>query len=328
MSATRAGVARGRSEWLREVRDRHRTAAQVLPVYLLTLLLLAVGEMLHVGFISVANLGAVLLLSTFLGVVAYAQGIVVLTGGFDLSVAWVMTMGGVMLTGLSRGSNANALWAIPLILATGSFVGLLNGLGIVFLDIPPIVMTLAMDVIVQGVVMTVISGTPSGAAPPLLMALATTNVVPGVPWLVVFFAVFVAAGILLLTATPLGRYVYAIGNSQRVSRLSGVRVNLVLVTVYAISGFCSALAGMLIAGYTQTAFLGTGDTYLLPSLAAVIVGGASIFGGRGHYGATAGGAILLTVLSTILASLNWPDAVRSIVYGAVILATVVLVRQD
>lgn len=307
--------------------DRRRSLAQILPVYVLVIALLLVGQALHSGFVSLANLGAIFVLSTFVAVVAFAQGIAVLTGGLDLSVAWVMTAGGIMLTALSQGSNVRALWAVPLVLATGTFIGLLNGLGIVLLDIAPIVMTLAMNVIVEGAVMTTISGTPSGAAPPFLTAMATRNMLPGVPWLALFFIAFTLAGILVLNKTRFGREVYAVGNSPLVARLSGVNVNRVLVTVYAISGFCAALAGMLAAGYTRTAFLGTGDNYLLPSLAAIIVGGASIFGGRGQYASTAGGAILLTVLSAILASLNWPDAVRTIVYGLVILVTVVLLHE-
>lgn len=300
---------------------------QVVPVYMLCLALLLVGQFIHGGFITIGNIGQILLLSTFIAVVAYGQGIVVLTGGFDLSVAWVMTMGGIMLTSMSQGSNANAIWAIPVVLAAGLGIGLLNGLGIVLFDIAPIVMTLAMNTIIQGVVMTSISGTPNGSSPPFLSYLTNANLVLGIPWLAVILVAFAILGILLLNFTTFGRYVYSVGNSPLAARLSGVHVNRTVVWVYGISGLCAALAGILAAAYTQTAFLGTGDSYQLPSLAAVVVGGASIFGGRGQYAATAGGAILLTILSAILASLNWPDAVRTIAYGVVILITVVAMRQ-
>lgn len=316
-------LAVGRSGFL----EQHRSIMQIVPVYLIAIGLLIIGQVIHPGFVSVPNIGQILLLSTFIAVVSYGQGIVVLTGGFDLSVAWVMTMGGIMLTSMSQGSNISAIWVIPVVLGTGLAIGMVNGLGIVLFDIAPIVMTLAVNTIIQGVVMTAIQGTPGGSSPPFLSYLTNANLVFGIPWLAVILFIFAILGILLLNFTSFGRYVYAVGNSPLAARLSGVNVNRTLVWVYGISGLCAALAGILAAAYTQTAFLGTGDSYQLPSLAAVVVGGASIFGGRGQYAATAGGAILLTILSAILASLNWPDAVRTIAYGVVILITVVAMRQ-
>lgn len=305
---------------------RHRTSAQILPIYVAVLILLVVAQRIYSGFMSPGNLANLLVLATFVAVVAYGQGIVMLTGGLDLSVAWVMTMGGIVVTAQSQGLDARGAWAIPLVLLLGSLVGLINGIGVVAIGIAPIIMTLATNVVVQGVVMTAISGTPSGAAPPVLAQL-TIGSLGGVPWLVIFLIGFTALGTFLLVGTRFGRQLHAIGNSETIARLSGVRVGQVLVLAYVISGFCAALAGMLIAGYTRTAFLGTGDSYLLPSIAAVIVGGASVFGGRGHYVATVGGAIFLTVLSAILISLNWPNAVRTIANGLVILLAVLVLRQ-
>jgi ribose transport system permease protein len=310
----------------RAVTARHRTTAQILPIYVAILLLLLVGEGLYRGFVRPENIAALLVLATFTAVVAFGQGIVVLTGGLDLSVAWTMTMSGVFLTAQSQGMDDRGAWVIPLVLAVGTAIGVVNGLGVVWLGIAPIIMTLATNVVVQGVVMTLISGTPSGAAPPMLVRL-TTGTVGGVPWMVIFLVVFTAAGTFVLVGTRLGRHLYAAGGNPVVAALSGVRTNRVLVFAYAASGFCAALAGMLAAAYTRTAFLSTGDGYLLPSIAAVIVAGASVFGGKGHYVATVGGAIFLTLLAAVLTSLNWPNSVRIMANGLVILAAVVVLGQ-
>lgn len=307
-------------------RARHRTLLQILPIYGAVIILLAVGESVHSSFVSPSNIGSLLLLSTFTAVVAFGQGLVILVGGFDLSVAWTMTMAGVFLTSQAQGSNARGAWVIPLVLVAGVGVGLVNGLGVAIFDVAPIVMTLATNFVLQGVVMTAISGTPSGKAPPFLVAL-TNNSWGWLPWLAVFLLCFTVAATVLLRGTGLGRRLHVVGYNRAVAQLSGVPVRRTVIVAYVLSGACSAAAGMLAAGYTTTSSLTTGDTYLLLSIAAVVIGGASVLGGRGHYPATVGGAIFLTVLGAILAAVKWPDAVRTIITGVVILLAVLLLGQ-
>lgn len=312
---------------IRKFLDRYRTVGSILPIYLLVLALLVLGDVLHAGFVSVGNVAQILQLATFTAVAAFGQGIVILTGGFDLSIPWVITMAGLVMTAVAQGSNTAGFVGIALAIGLGALAGFVNGLGVVIGGIHPIVMTLAVNDIIEGIVMTLIQGTPSGSSPPFLVTLTTGTLVAGIPNLVVFLILFVAIGVFVLNFTTFGRRVYAVGNSALAAKLSGVNSGSILVAVYVISGICAAVAGILLAGYTTTAYIDTGDNYLLPSLAAVVVGGASIFGGRGNYAATVGGAIFLTVLAAILSSINWPDAVRTIIQGLAILATVVLVRQ-
>jgi len=120
---------------------------------------------------------------------------------------------------------------------------------------------------------------------------------------------FLALALLLLHRTAFGRRIYAVGNSQVAAKLSGVRVGATLIAVYCLSGLCSAVVGLLLAGFSSQAFLGMGDPYLLPSIAVVVVGGALITGGRGHYLGVFGGALLLTALGTLLAGTTVPPAV-------------------
>jgi ribose transport system permease protein len=232
----------------------------------------------------------------------------------------------VLLTGLTHGVNAAAVWAVPLVLVVGVLVGLINGLGVVALGLPPIVVTLAANGLLQGVTLIYSGGAPEGWAPPLLSSFTNGRFGPLSPaaWCVPLFLVL---ALVLMHRTPFGRRVQAIGNSQVAAKLAGVRVGGVLIAVYCLSGLCAALTGVLLAGFSNQAFLGMGDPYLLPSIAIVVVGGALITGGRGHYLGVFGGALLLTALGTLLAGTTVPPAVRDIINGLVVLAAVMTLRD-
>jgi ribose transport system permease protein len=201
-----------------------------------------------------------------------------------------------------------------------------NGLGVVLLGLPPIVMTLAMNGILQGVALIYCNGTPSGFAAPAQRWFMTGHLAGPTPvvWFLVLFVIF---ALLLLSRTVFGRRIYAIGNSILVARLSAVPVGRTLIGVYALSGFCSALVGILLSGFSGQASLGMGDDYLLPSNAVVVVGGTLITGGRGHYLGMLGGVLLLTALSTLLAGTTLPSAVRDIIFGLVVLSAVLALRE-
>ena len=139
--------------------------------------------------------------------------------------------------------------------------------------------------------------------------------------------VWAAVGILLILAlnrTPFGRYVYAIGNSERVTYLSGISTRAVLIAAFVTSGACSAFAGAMLAGYAGKAYQAMGDPYLLPAIAAVVLGGTSILGGQGTYLGTVAGVILITLLQSILSVMQMPEAGRQIIYGVVIVAMLLL----
>ena len=209
----------------------------------------------------------------------------------------------------------------------GTGLGALNGAGIVLLGLPPIVMTLAMNGILQGAALVYSNGTPAGFASPAERWLMTGSLGGVTP--VVWFLVGVRGpgARCCSTGRTFGRRVYAVGNSPLVARLSGVGVGGTLIGVYALSGFCAALVGILLSGFSGQASLGMGDEYLLPSIAAVVVGGTLITGGRGHYLGMLGGVLLLTALSTLLAGTTLPSAVRDIIFGLVVLGAVLALRE-
>ena len=307
--------------WRRHAEDLR----YALPAYVCFLLVLIGTGFLYRG-LSGGYVNSLLVLGSFLAVLSLGQGAVILTGGLDLSLPWTIGLSGILLAGLVQGRAFEAAWAVPLVLLIGLAIGLVNGLGIVLFALPPIVMTLAMDGILQGVAMVYSNGTPSGFAPPELVWLMTARVGGVTPelWLL---AIFMIAATLLLSRTPFGRRVYAVGNSLRAARLSGVNVGRTLVLVYVLSGLCSAIVGVLLDGFSGQASLGMGDSYLLPSIAVVVVGGTLITGGRGSYPGMIGGVLLLTALQTLLAGTTLPDATRQIIYGLVVLGAVVALRE-
>ena len=307
---------------------RHREAlTYALPAYVCFLAVVLMTQLVagHALF-SGKYYDAIIVLASFMAILALGQGTVILTGGLDLSLPWTIGLCGILLTGMVKGSDVALLYALPLVLATGALIGLLNGIGVVFLGLSPIVMTLAANGILQGLALVYSGGTPAGFAAPALRWFMTGRLL-GVTPVVWMMALFVPAAVLLLQRTPFGRRVYGIGNGLRAARLSGIEVGKTLLGVYALSGFCAALVGVLLAGFSGQASLGMGDEYLLPSIAVVVVGGALITGGRGHYLGILGGVLLLTALQTLLAGTTLPYATRAILFGLVVLGAVIALRE-
>jgi ribose transport system permease protein len=308
--------------------ERHRESLRlIVPAWVCLVLALVATEIVFGGrVVSPSYWNSLVVLASFLTILALGQGAVILTGGLDLSIPWTIALSGIVVAGLVQGSDQAALYAIPLGLLIGISVGAFNATGVVFLGLSPIVMTLATNGIVQGLALVYSDGTPAGFVSPAMRHFMTGRFAGMAPvtWFMIGFVVF---ALLLLTRTRFGRHVYALGNGRVVSRLSGIGVGRTLFGVYMLSGFCAALAGILLASFSGQASLGMGDDYLLPSIAVVVVGGALITGGRGHYFGMLGGVLLLTVISILLAGTTLPHAVRDIIYGLVVLGAVLALRE-
>jgi ribose transport system permease protein len=307
---------------------RHGEALRyALPAYVCFLAVVLVTQFwLGNAVLSWNYWNSLLVLSSFLAILALGQGTVILTGGLDLSVPWTIGLCGILLAGMVQGSDAMLPYAIPVVLAVAVLIGLANGLGIVVLGLSPIVMTLATNGVLQGLALIYSGGTPAGFSSPMLRWFMTARI-GGITPVVAFVALFAVFAVVLLSRTPFGRRVYGIGNGVRVAELSGIAVGRTLIGVYVLSAVCAALVGILLTGFSGQASLGMGDEYLLPSIAVVVVGGALITGGRGHYLGMLGGVLLLTAMQTMLAGSNLPYATRAILYGAVVLGAVIALRE-
>jgi ribose transport system permease protein len=295
----------------------------ILLAYAGMVALLLITALFSPGFLSESNLRSTLVLAAFVGIVALGQTFVIIGGGIDLSIPWVLNCAAILMTMLCGGQDLPLVWVAPLILAGGAMIGLVNGLGVALFGVPPIIMTLAANVILQGLILVYTGGSPTPSAPEAIKFMAVGRLGP-VPVIVIIWAVLAVVASILLSKAAFGRHLYALGSSPTVAEFSGVPTIRTTVVTYVMSGLSAALAGMLLTGYSGQAYLGMGDTYLFTSIAAVAIGGASILGGSGHYLGTIAGALVLTILTGLLPALNLSSGALLVVYGAVILLTVSL----
>jgi ribose transport system permease protein len=252
--------------------------------------------------------------ASFLGIVAAGMMIVVLLGHIDLSVPWTIAASAMLATAWG------GPLAIPIGLGFGLLVGIFNGLGVAYLRVPSMIFTLGVNVMLRGFMVMLTGGfSPSSVPTPAMLLIAKGDVL-GIPNPVIVWVLVSIAISFLLRRTAFGRYVYSTGNSEAAVYLSGISTRLVLVASFALCSLLSALAGLLIAGYSSKAFQAMGDPYLLPSIAAVVVGGTNILGGSGRYSGTVAGTILIVILQSVLSVMQMPEAGRQIIYGVVIIA--------
>lgn len=299
----------------------------IVMAYGFAVVLFGIGEIISPGFIGGHHILTILVIASFVGYVGIGQTLVILTGGIDLSIAYLMNAAAVFLTGLAASRVAPPDMVFVLVALGGALVGLVNGLGIVWLNIPPLVMTLGMNSVLEGIVLVYTNGTPTGKAPGLIHYLVNGHWGP-IPVDLVVWVVLTLIVEGMLSRSIFGRHVYAVGNSVTASYLSGINVSRTLIGTYMLAGFFSGLSGMFLTGFAGYSYLGMGDAYLLPSIAVVVIGGASILGGRGKYLGSIAGAIVITVLTTLLTILNMPVAARDILYGLVILAALLIYGRE
>jgi ribose transport system permease protein len=298
-----------------------------LAAYVAVVVLFAASRVLvGASFASLNGFWNILVLASFIALAGAGQGLVVLTGGIDLSIPWVITLAGVLVSGWTNGDNGALVWVVPAVVGIAVVVGVINGLGVVALGISPVVFTIAMNVILEGVVLVLTDGTPKGEAPPMLKQIMHDRIggIPLIAFVLVVFAVVIG---LLMSRTTFGQRVYALGTNENVARLSGVNRTAVLLGVYALSAVTAALAGMALTGYASQSYLGMGDLYLLPSIAAVVIGGSSILGGRGHYAGPFAGAVFLALLGSVTTAMGLSNAMQQVLYGLVVLVAVIAVRD-
>ena len=276
--------------------------------------------------LSPQGINSVLLLTSMMAMASLAQSFVILVGGIDLSIPMIAAYSGIFLNWFAKNQNGPLIWLIPVVLAFGCAIGAINGAGVVFLQVHPIVMTMGVAAILEGAIMLFTSGTSKGNAPEAIGWFVTGRI-GGVYVSVLVMIVLAAVVGAFQSYSAFGRRLYAIGNNRRAAKLSGVRVQLYEFLAYVLCGFFASVLGIMITGFVRQAYIKMADGYLLVSIAAVAVGGAQMNGGKGHHLGTLGGAIMLSLLSVILTSFMMPEGVRNIVFGLIILVAVFGIRE-
>ncbi|HVH02459.1 MAG TPA: ABC transporter permease [Amaricoccus sp.] len=261
-------------------------------------------------------------IGAFLGLVAAGMMMVILLGHIDLSVPWTLTAAAMMAT------TVGGPWAIPAGLAVGVAVGLFNGFGVAVLRIPSMIFTLGVDSVMRGLMVAHTGGfAPRTEATPLMRSLAAGKLL-GIPTAIFVWAAVSLVVAVTLSRTGFGRSIYATGSREGAAYLSGIRTRLVITGAFVASGLCAAAAGCLLAGYSTRAYQGMGNAYLLPAIAAVVLGGTRILGGSGRYAGTVVGVILIVLLNSVLSIMQMPEAGRQIIYGVVIIGMLLVYGRN
>ena len=290
----------------------------IIPLLILLAILVVLSELVRPGIVSPEWIGVELRAAVPLAILAGCQTLTMLTGGIDLSVGAVASMAGFVVATLVSGPGTPA--GIGVALAVAALVGLVTGIGVGVFRVHPLIMTLGMSLVVLGLAnvwQLQMVQTNSGVAPELRW-LGSQLALGVLPISLLVFVPLAAVILLGLRRAGYGRLLYAIGDNPIAARLSGARAWQVLIVLYVISALMAAVAGFLVSGLTNVASVSLVDTSVLPSVAAAVIGGTSIMGGRGGFGGTIVGALILTVVSSLLSSLGYPEAVRQVLFGAII----------
>jgi ribose transport system permease protein len=295
----------------------------LIPLTLILLALIAVLAILNPAILSLFWVSNTLKIAIPLAMLAACQTLTMLTGGIDLSVGTAATIAAYVTA--TATPLIGAPGAIGIAMACALAIGVVNGIGIAFARVHPLIMTLGTGLIATGCLLVyqrfVIS---TGTIYPEFLVWLGTGRTLGLPNGLFLFIPFAALILWAQRRTGFGRLLYAIGSNEAAARLSGVRVWQVHLALYALSGVIAGLSGLLYLGMVKTASLSLALPLDLPSVAAAVIGGTSIFGGRGGYGGTILGALILTVLTTMLTLMQIPEGGRRILFGLIILAVTAL----
>lgn len=295
----------------------------IIVTFLVAFLLLGFVSIVKPGYASMANLRVLSISIAVLGLTALGQTFPVLTGGMDLSIPWMFCIGGYLCAGITGGDNTKLIYAVPVVLIVGLIMGSFNGFGIAYVGIAPVIMTMASNIIYQGLLVGITEGTPGGSIPPVFKQLASggTGIVG---WLFIVWLVISVLAWVVFAKTPYGRKIYAVGNSETCALFSGINVKFLKMSAYALCGMMATLAGMLYSGKVSQLYLGMGDTYQMASVSAVAIGGVSLVGGSGSYIGTMAGCFVIVILEGLLAAMNFSQGVQKIIYGVVLFLAVMI----
>ena len=218
--------------------------------------------------------------------------------------------------------------ALLAVVVAGALSALLNGIGIMFLRISPLVMTLGMAGVVTGLILVLTHGSVTGQSRPIMTQLIARPVFLGIPGAIIIWVIFGALMWLLLQRTTFGKNLFAIGTNRVTARLSGVNVTAMVLGTYALAGLLAGLGGFLVVGNTGVVHIRIGDPFLFPSIAAVAVGGTLLSGGKGSYFGTMAGALVLTLITSLLTTMQMPESVREMVLGATLLIMISIYGRE
>ena len=297
-------------------------------IYIVLVSVLIIASIMSPGYLKITHIASMLRIASFLGLVCIGQNLVMLTGSIDMSVAAVITLGNILGAQVLMGKDANILTALLIVIVAGLAVGICTSFGVSKLNIPAFIMTLGMSSIVEGFAMVYTGGAPKGSTSPALTRMTSSNMVGVFSGTAVLWLVIAAGFILFMRYTKFGRNVYAVGANPVAAKFSGINVRMTKAAIFIIAAVIYALVGFLLVGYTGTTYLEVGDTYHPNNVAAVIIGGTSVKGGKGGYFGTIAGVLLMVILTDFLTVPNVQESLRQVIQGVILILLIVLYAKD
>lgn len=293
--------------------------------------LLILGGIVTKGFLSMNNLSSILMTASILTMASIGQAAAIISGdsGLDMSIGAIMSLT-ALFGPMVAVENAGLSMIIMVVVSIGigAIIGLLNGIGIQILKIVPLVMTLIMSTVVNGFAIMVTKGQPSVSVPKVLQGISKTLFGPFRILPVTVIVILVLLEVFFLRKSKYGRSLFLTGCNRRAARLCGLNSKWIVILAYIFCGACAGLAGLMLVGYAGTAQMSMADSYTMLSVAAVVIGGTKLAGGKGSFIGGALGACVLTLITTILQALNMAAGLRSLIQGIILIAVLMLNSRE
>ena len=295
--------------------------------YVLLFVLFALAALINPHYASWANIRNLLQIGAFIGIIAVGQTLVIITGQIDLSIPWNLTFTAILMSTLFAQGYSTGV-AIAAALVVGTLVGMFNSIGTAVFRIHSLVWTLGMNALMEGVTLVYTHAQPPKSNIPDVVRTLGAGDIGGIPVPLLVWAGLAAAVLVLLHKSRFGRYLYGIGNNESALFLSGVDSRKIYLGAFAVSGFCAAVAGILLTGYSSQTYLGMGNDYLLVPVAAVIIGGTNIMGGSGGYVGSISGTLIVVLLQSVLSTVQIHQAGKNIIFGVIIILLLLLYGRE
>jgi len=323
----------GETESVKELRKKvflnNQNVKSFLPSIIIIIILTVVSNILSPGFASVGNMMTISTRACILAVACIGQAYIMISGnaGIDMSVGAFMSMAALLTSKFSGGTNLGLVWTVLIFIGIGAFFGFITGVCIQFFKIPSLVMTLAMSSVINGLSLGVTRGQPQMTIPPVLLSLGTpvVGVIRGMIFLTV---IIITVMILVLHKTKYGKSLFMVGSNRNAAAVIGLKVNRIVIGTYMISAIISCIAGLMMLGFVGSAQLQMGDEYTLLSVAAVVIGGTKLSGGKGGLVGGILGSLVLIILTSMLTALGLPSGVRQLIQGTLLLGIVLINSRE
>ena len=293
------------------------------PVTLAIIILFVLGEALSPGFLG--NFNNILMIASFLAIVCIGQSLVIMVGGFglDLSIGAMVTLGALLTGKICNGSSVKLFLLIPVLIFAGIIVGLINGIGVQKLKIPPLAMTLIVSNVIVGFYTLITRAMPTLNIPSVLTSMGKPLIGP-LRTMTVIAVIFIVVFELILRKTRYGQKIFLCGSNRNAAKLAGIKVDLIVISTYILSAIIAAVSGIILLGYVRSASMDMGSAYTMQTLAAVVIGGTKMSGGKGSLIGGLLGAVMITALSSVLVSVGMLASMRIFFEGLILLAIIIM----